>query len=391
MPARPRPSRTSEARRLVLLAATFGGLAVGACGSTTSLQVKKVAAVAEAPSNVAMQLKVTAEEGQPVTLLATDFSVYEDGKQIPSKKLKRALLPIGYVIDRYVMVVVDLSGSLVDSEYLSTLQDTVATFTDRMAKGGHVALSVFDGDGLKPFVNFKDNELRPGLSAMRKFRPHNRNIDLYGTFMAALDVLDEAGNASAAPQKTTTLVFMTDRRDKAGKHTLDEANTRMLASPADVYVLGIGDAINREELLRLGKPDTFFAEKQRDLGKPFDDTAAKIEGQRSEDYLFAYCSLAKPGKKPAKHKVEVRIANKLFKGSVDHEFSARNFTKDACDPRRKPDFAAVVPDDAGPEPAGDDAADEDSEKKSTKGKKSKSGSKKKSKPADDEEAESEAN
>ena len=379
MPAGSRPSRNPEARRLFLAAAILGSLAVGACGSTTSLQVKKVAATAEPPSNVAMQLKVTAEEGQTVTLLATDFSVYEDGKQIPSKKLKRALLPIGYVIDRYAMVVVDLSGSLVDSEYLSTLQDTVATFAERMAEGGHVAVFGFDGDGLKPFVNFKDSELRPGLAAMRKFRPHNRNIDLYGTFMAALDALDEAGKASEVAQKTTTLVFMTDRRDKAGKHTLDEANTRLQASPADVYVLGIGDSIDREELTRLGKPDAFFALKQRDLGQPFEEAAAKIEGKRSQDYLFAYCSQAKAGKKPAKHTVELRIANKLFKGSVEHDFSTRNFTKDACDPRKKPDFAAVS-DDAGAEPADD--ADDDAKK--SKGKKK--GAKKKAKPADEEDA-----
>jgi len=384
MPAGSRPSRNPEARRPFLAAAVFtailGSLVLGACGSTTSLQVKKVAATAEPPSNVAMQLKVTAEEGQPVTLLATDFSVYEDGKQIPSKKLKRALLPIGYVIDRYAMVVVDLSGPLVDSEYLSTLQDTVATFAERMAKGGHVAVFGFDGDGLKPFVNFKDSELRPGLSAMRKFRPHNRSIDLYGTFMAALDALDEAGKASAVAQKTTTLVFMTDRRDKAGKHTLDEANTRLQASPADVYVLGIGDSIDREELVRLGKPDAFFALKQRDLGQPFEEAAAKIEGQRSEDYLFAYCSLAKPGKKPAKHNVELRIANKRFKGSVEHDFSARAFTKDACDPRQKPDFGAAQ-DSGGGE--GEDAADEDSDKKKTKKGKS---AKKKAKPVDEDEA-----
>jgi len=217
MPALLRRTRTSGAPRLALAAALssaiFGSLAVGGCGSTTSLQIKKVAATVEPPSNVAMHLKITTEEGQPVTLVATDFSVYEDGKQIPSKKVKRALLPIGYLIDRYVLLVVDLSGSLVDSEYLSTLQDKVASFTERVGKGGHVALSVFDGDGLKPFIGFKDNELRPGLAAMRKFRPHNRNVDLYGTFMAALDALDEAGNASTAPQKHTALVFMTDRRD----------------------------------------------------------------------------------------------------------------------------------------------------------------------------------
>jgi hypothetical protein len=199
--------------------------------------------------------------------------------------------------------------------------------------------------------------------------------------MAALDALDEAGNASTAPQKHTALVFMTDRRDKAGKHTLDEANTRLQASPADVYVLGIGDAINREELQRLGKPDAFFVEKQRDLGKPFDDAADKIEGQRSQDYLFAYCSQAKPGKKAAKHKVEVRVATKLYKGSVEHEFSARSFTKETCDPRKKPDFSAAQDDLSAEPPAADGGSDDEDKPKPKKGR----AAKKKPKPVEEDE------
>ena len=233
------------------------------CGTATALDMKSVKVVVQPPSNVALHLKVTPPEGQTATLLATDFAVYEDGKQIPNKKVRRALLPSSLAVERYVVVAIDLSGPLVDSEYLSTLQDVVASFTERVGKDTRVALAVFDGDGLKPFIGFDVVDFKPGLTAMRKFRPHNRTVDLWGAFIASLDALDAAAKESTAPEHSSTLVFMTDRRDKAGKHTLDEANTRLQASPADVYVLGLGDAINREELTRLGRPDAFFVERSR--------------------------------------------------------------------------------------------------------------------------------
>src|SRR5205823_1508626 len=113
-------------------------------------------------------------------LLASDFKVFEDGKQVPSKKLKRALLPAKYAVDRYVLVLVDLSGPLVDSEYLPTLQGAVQNLAGRVGKDTHLALSGFDGDGAVSFVGFEDSDPTPGMAAMRKFRPRTRNIDLWG-------------------------------------------------------------------------------------------------------------------------------------------------------------------------------------------------------------------
>ena len=319
---------------------TGATLAAIGCAGTTALEVKKVRAVAEPPANVALHLKIKRPDGKAVTLLATDFKVSEDGKQIPSKKLKRALLPASLVVERYVMVAVDLSGPLVDSEYLSTLQDVVASFSERAGKDTHFALSVFDGDGLKPFVRFEDTEIKPGLAGMRRFRPHNRTVDLWSNFMASLDALDAAATGSTALEHSSALVFMTDRRDKAGKHTLDEANTRLQASKADVFMIGIGDAIDREELQRLARPDAFFAEKFRDLGKPFDQAAAELEAERGQDYVFSYCSLARPGKKPTRHKLELEIETKEWSGEVEHEFSSKTFEKGTCDPRRKVEFGS---------------------------------------------------
>jgi len=330
----------------------MGGLG---CASTPTLQLKVVDVAVAAPANVAMHLKVTRPDGQSVTLLASDFKVLEDGKPIPAKKLKKALLPATSVVDRYVLIAVDLSGPLIDSEYLSTLHDAVANLVDRAGKDAHLGVQVFDGDGLKSFVNFEDADQKAGLPGMRRFRPHNRTVDLWGSYMAALDALDEAAGHGSAPQHTAQLVFVTDRRDKAGKHSLDDANNKLQASKSDSFVIGLGDAINREELRRLGRPDAFFTDKFRDLRKPFEDVADRIEASHNEDLVFAYCSLQKAGKK-AQHTVALRIENKEVHGEVEHEFSSAGFTRSSCDPRQQPDFSAKASEAA---PAGDSAGSEE--------------------------------
>jgi hypothetical protein len=374
---------------LILAAAVVVGTGMGACASGQKLEVKKVDAVAQPPANVALYLKITREDGQPVTLMANDFKVYEDGKAIPPKKVKRALLPVKYAVDRFVLVVVDLSGPLVDSEYLSTMQEALSNLAERIGKDARMGLSAFDGDGIVPFINFEDVDAQPGLVAMRKFRPRTRNIDLWGTFIVALDGLDKAAANSPAPHQQSTLILITDRRDKAGRHSRDEALARVTKSPAEVFVIGIGDGINKEELEPLGKTGALFAEEPRDLAKPLIDLADRIEGRLGQDYLFSYCSPQKIGKKSSKHTVEVRIATTQWHASVEHEFSTHGFTKAVCDPEAKPDFR--LPGDKGTEVESesegnaDDAADAKAAGKRKKDK----GGKKKAKPVNEEETEAE--
>ncbi|MES1157729.1 MAG: vWA domain-containing protein [Haliangium ochraceum] len=316
--------------------------AAGACATGQQLDVKKVDATVQAPANIALYLKIARQDGQPVTLIANDFKVYEDGKQVPPKKVRRALLPVKYAVDRTVLVMVDLSGPLVDSEYLSTLQDAVASLAERVGKDARMALSAFDGDGVVPFIGLEDGDTKAGLVAMRKFRPRSRNIDLWGAFITALDELDDVAKRSSVPHQKATLILVTDRVDKAGRHSRDEALARVQKSPADVYVIGIGDGINREDLVPLGKTAALFATEARELAKPFVDLADRIEAQLGQDYLFAYCSPQKVSKRPGKHTVEVRIATSQWHASVEHEFSTKAFTKAACDPEAKPAFGSVA-------------------------------------------------
>jgi hypothetical protein len=386
----PKAVRSTNTLLPIALAAASASL-LGACATGQQLEMKKVDAVAQPPANVALYLKITREDGQPVTLRPADFKVFEDGKQIPAKKLRRALLPVKYAVDRTVQVVVDLSGPLVDSEYLSTLQDAVANLAERVGKDARVGLSAFDGDGIVPFFGLDGGDHRAGLAAMRKFRPRSRNIDLWGTFITSLDSLDEAAAKAEAPHQKATLILVTDRKDKAGRHSHDEALARVQKSKADVYVIGIGDAIDREELEPLGKTAALFAAEARELEKPFVEIADRVEARLGEDYLFSYCSPQKASKKKgSKHTAEVRIETKQWHGSVEHDFTTRAFTAEPCDPQAKPEFKTASGQEPGPESGNDSESEgggddgDDGDDKAAKGKKAKG--KKKKAAADDEES-----
>ena len=125
------------------------------CGSSGTLRVTKVAVSTQKPGNLALYLDVR-DNGRPVAgLQEKDFRVYEDGKLVPAKKGKRALLDADVVSANFAIVQVDLSGPIADSEYLPELAQTVAHFAQDLNDRQEVAVNAFDGnDEVAPFLAF---------------------------------------------------------------------------------------------------------------------------------------------------------------------------------------------------------------------------------------------
>ncbi len=99
------------------LGALLSVAAIG-CGGGT-LKVTKLGSSAQRPANVAVYLSVFDKVGQPVGgLELANFRVYEDKKLIPESKAKRALLDTGIAASRFALLLVDMSGPMVDSEDL---------------------------------------------------------------------------------------------------------------------------------------------------------------------------------------------------------------------------------------------------------------------------------
>jgi hypothetical protein len=335
------------------------GLGTGACkGGGQKLDVKKIDASVKPPANVALYVKIAREGGEPVTLIADDFAVYEDGKLV--KKAKRALLPVNQAVDRFTMIALDFSGPLVDSEYLPILLEAVDGIVGKVGKQSRVGVAGFDGEGLMVFVGFEDEDPQAGLQGLHKFRPRGRNVDLWGSFIAALDAVEDAMSKSPLRHRQASLILVTDRRDKAQRLSPDQVSARIKKSTADVFVVGVGPEVSRDELEPLGKTGSYFVPHASEVDKPFAQLSERLEGKLLQDYLFSYCSPKRKGK----HEVELRIISPRWKGSVEHQFSAKGFGKQ-CDPKMVPDFAA---EGAAPEEGGEEGEAETKPKKKKKAK-----------------------
>jgi len=336
----------------------FVTLAAG-CGG--SLKISKISTSTQPPANVALFLDVRDDDGEPIGgLEEKNFKVYEDGKFVPSSKAKRALLEPKLGGVRYTMVLVDLSGPIADSEYLSELADTVGKVVDRLSEGQEVAVSAFDGaEEVAPFVGFgaAGEQLKAVVDGLKKFKPRNRNTNFNGAIYQGLFALKEQLDASQAAQKSAALLVFTDRgHDLARSVSPQVLKQAIHDTPAEIYVVGAGEKINKEELTPIGKSGLFLTDDPRGYKKGFEEMATKVAGKTEGRYIFSYCSTKRRGE----HKVEVEVVAPKDKGRVSYKFNADGF-KGGCTPKKPPSFAGGGEAKKAPAPPAEEEGQEQSQ------------------------------
>jgi len=320
-------------RGLVLTSVAVCAAAAAGCGS---LAVKKIAAVSQSPANVALYVDVHDGAGNAVPhLQEKDFRVYEDGKLLPAGKAKRALLEPKGLGARFVMVLVDLSGPVADSEQLPDLAAAVGKLVDRLSEREEVAVSIFDGnDEIAPFMGFGASS--DGLvESIRKFRPRNRKTNWNGAVYQGLHTLEEKLDQSTAPEKSAALVVFTDRgTDLAQNVGVETLRQKVQESPVQIYVVAIGDKVNEKEINAIGRNGVFLSSDLKSYKKGFDEVAKKLTSDVDGRYVFSYCSPKRKGD----HKAEIEIVAPGGAAKVSYKFSAAGF-KSGCSPKRPPSFA----------------------------------------------------
>jgi len=317
----------------------FAALAGIGCGSSGTLRVTKVAVSKQQPGNLALYLDVR-DNGRPVPgLQEKDFRVYEDGKLISPKKGKRALLDADVVSANFAIVQVDLSGPVADSEYLPELAETVAHFAQDLNDRQEVAVNAFDGnDEVAPFLAFgagkeQFHKLADGL---RKFRPRNRNSNLFGAVYQGISALEEKLAATAVAEKQATLIVFTDRADLSHTVGIEQMKEKLKSTPVQVYIIGAGEQINRQELTMLARAGTYLSNDPRAFKKGFEEINQKLVSLADGRYVLSYCSTKRKGS----HKLEIEVETPVGEAKISHKFSAVGF-KNGCTPTTKPVFEEI--------------------------------------------------
>jgi hypothetical protein len=318
----------------------FAALAGIGCGSSGTLRVTKVAVATQKPGNVALYLDVR-DGGKPVAgLQEKDFRVYEDGKLISPKKGKRALLEADVVSANFAIVQVDLSGPIADSEYLSDLAESVAHFAQDLNDRQEVAVNAFDGnDEVAPFLAFGagKEQFRKLADGLKKFRPRNRNSNLFGAVYQGISALEEKLASTAVAEKQATLIVFTDRSDLSHTVGIEQMKEKLKSTPVQVYIVGVGEQINRQELTMLARAGTYLSNDPRAFKKGFEEINQKLVSLADGRYVLSFCSTKRKG---SSHKLEIEVETPVGEAKVSHKFSAVGF-RNGCTPTTKPVFEEI--------------------------------------------------
>lgn len=347
-----------DRRAWSFVSAILAGSALAGCASsaqTGSLQVKMLAATSETPSNVAVNLSVGGKNGEPISGLTPDsFRIFEDGKLVPEDKAKRMLLDVKAAEAYFTVLLIDLSGPVIESQDFPELVRQVGDFM-RALRGTHtLTVSVFDGrDDVRTILEPDEDNTKAALDRLRRFRPEERKGNLNGAVIKGLAILDRQLAKSTASHKTSNLVVFTDRGDEAGKVPVEELEIALDKTPADVYVIGVGPGIKRPELGKVARTDAFYSTDLKELGTGFTHLSKHLAVASEGHYLLSYCSPKRKGE----HELEIEISTEKDHGVLTHRYTADGFTK-GCSASHAPSFAkkdpAEKPADEGDTGAGDE-------------------------------------
>src|SRR5262245_52864819 len=152
----------SSLRTAVVVACAGVSAAAGGCAG---LKLQMVDSSVRKPSNVAVYFTVDTRGGEPVAnLTPQDFHIYEDNEPVSILESKQTILQPEVAAIHYTLLLVDMSGSVVDSGDMPALIQAAATFGDRVGPYQKVAVYTFDGSPhLPPVAGFGGN-VRSGVS-----------------------------------------------------------------------------------------------------------------------------------------------------------------------------------------------------------------------------------
>jgi hypothetical protein len=289
------------------------------------------------PANVSVMFKVDTYSGTPLTSLTIDnFQIFEDGSPISVFESQPAIIPKPGTFESHTLLLLDLSGSVLESENLSVLKSAARNFVNAIMlnSSGESDMGIwwFDGaNDLHQLVDFvtDTDRLISGINDLNENISKDDSTNLYGSVISGIDKLrgkvgNGNGNASIA-----SLVIFTDGTDQAARRTQEEALKAVNEADENisVYTVGLGGEIDKPALRAIGKDGFFYADYIEDLVPQFEEIGSKIRRDVNSYYTLEYCSPKRKGS----HDLTIAVKYKddsgtELTGSLKTCFCAEDFT-----------------------------------------------------------------
>ena len=268
-------------------------------------------------------------DGEPVPGLdEEDFSIFEDGESISVFESDQQIVPTVARYQLSTLLMLDMSGSMVESGNLPALQAAASTFIDKLGGEQEVAVYTFDGQEsptlLVPFTS-DDALLDEGIASLTDYEIADTSTNLNGAVLSGLSILDVEATEHTDKLFGGTLAIFTDGKDQAGRVANDVAAEAAQGSAHSVYSVGLGGEIAEDHLGDIGKDGALFSEDVDDLSDTFDALAADILAEANSLYILAYCSPKRAGT----HDLKLKLNDSTAK--LNYTFDATGF-EGGCDP-----------------------------------------------------------
>ncbi len=302
-----------------------------ACGP--SLDLNLVDSAYRRPSNVAVFFTVDTEAGEPVSgLEAEDFRIYEDDSLVSVDESKQTIVNQEVAAEHYTLLLVDMSGSVTESDQVPQIQAAAREFTTRLEQHQKVAVYAFDGsEKLHPIARFRSGGAPTGQ--IGSFRAKDPSTNLNGAIVSGIEVLNEALAKGDTPLRFGTLVVFTDGTDRAARVSAREMRGAINDAGFDVFAIGVGNEIDEDTLADIGRNGYVKVADSGALAQAFQVISESIIGYTQRFYLLSYCSPARAGS----HEVTIEAIHGERTGEVSYRFDATGFGP-RCDPNKPPPF-----------------------------------------------------
>jgi hypothetical protein len=343
--------------RISLLGLPLLALASGCAG----LNLTSVQNTAEKPSNVAIYFKVETNDGDPVAgMTAEQFEIYEDDQLVSVYESQQTILNPEVTATHYTLLLVDMSGSVAESDDRSQVVEAARVFTEKVETNNRVGIYAFDGEAeLHKIVGFTKsaNSADARAGSLDGFSPKDTSTNLNGAIVAGLEELDAALEDAETPLRIGTLVVFTDGTDRAARVDTSTMLEAVHDSPHDVFAIGLGAELSEDDLEDIGKSGTSMAHERGNVVEAFEAIGTKIEAMTRSYYLLSYCSPARA----QEHEVRIEAATTIkdekgkdeeYTGELESWFDAEGFEA-GCDPNKAPTFDVSLGEHAGGDGDGD--------------------------------------
>ena len=267
---------------------------------------------------------------------AEEFEIYEDGELISVFESDQTILPRPRLYTLATVLLLDLSGSILESETLEPLKSSAQSFVSQVAgeDGQEVAIYLFDGrETIKELVAFTNNidTLHNSLESLSKAGilndpDYDISTNLNGAVIQGIEVLnDKKENTEPGKLFAGTLITFTDGTDRAHRFTDRDAVKAVKSSIHSSFSIGLGGEIDRAHLKALGPNGFVPAENASDLEEAFNKIAQQIKSESDKYYIVGYCTPSRKGN----HRVTLKVSG--LSGSLSYSFNADGF-EGGCNP-----------------------------------------------------------